>query len=64
MAKFEAKFWGTKEKRGQLKKVVENVEATDKSSVESLLYACGYMKVNGLKIREINERTCTVNNMD
>lgn len=53
MAKFEAKFWGTKEKRGQLKKVVENVEATDKSSVESLLYACGYMKINGLKIREI-----------
>lgn len=53
MAKFEAKFWGTKEKRGQLKKAVENVETADKCNVEELLYAAGYVKINDLKIREI-----------
>lgn len=55
MAKFEARFWGTKEKRGQLKKVVENVLAETRSEVENKLFMKGWVKINGLKIREANE---------
>jgi len=55
MAKFEAKFWGTQEKRGQLTKQKVNVTAAEKANVESKLLAMGWQKINGLKIREINE---------
>lgn len=55
MAKFEAKFWGTKEKRGQLAKEVEIVEATTRGEVEGKLYARGWLKINGFKSKRSKE---------
>lgn len=62
--KIEAKFWGTKEKRGQLAKEVEIVEATTRGEVEGKLYARGWLKINGLKVREAKNEPSTDNNMD
>lgn len=64
MAKFEAKFWGTKEKRGQLVKAVEIVEVASRGKVEDELYARGWMKINGLKVREAKNEPSADNNMD
>lgn len=52
MAKFEAKFWGTKEKRGQLVKAVELVETASRGNVLDRLYDRGWVRINGLKVRE------------
>jgi hypothetical protein len=57
-------FWGTKEKRGQLAKEVEIVEATTRGEVEGKLYARGWLKINGLKVREAKNEPSTDNNMD
>lgn len=64
MAKFEAKFWGTKEKRGQLVKAVEIVEAANRSNVLDRLYDRGWVRINGLKVRETKNEPSADNNMD
>lgn len=57
MAEFEAKFWGSKEKRGQIKKIAVIVEASARSEVEEKLRMKGWVKINGLKIRATNGKS-------
>lgn len=55
MSRFKVKFFGSKERKGQIVQVKMTVEALDKSMVEEVLrtkYA--YEKVNGLKITELS----------
>ena len=52
---YKAKFFGSKEERGQITKQMEYVEASSEEEVESKLRK-KYAKVNNLKIRQANEQ--------
>lgn len=52
---YKAKFFGSKEERGQITKQMEYVEASSEEEVESKLRK-KYAKVNNLKIRQTNEQ--------
>ena len=52
---YKAKFFGSKEERGQITKQMEYVEANSEEEVESKLRK-KYAKVNNLKIRQANEQ--------
>lgn len=43
---------------------MEIVEATTRGEVEGKLYARGWLKINGLKVREAKNEPSTDNNMD
>lgn len=51
---YKAKFFGSKEERGQITKQTEYVEANSEEEVESKVRNM-YEKVNNLKIRKVNE---------
>ena len=54
MKRFNVKFFGSKNRKEQIKQVKTVVQATNKSEVESVLrYKLGYEVINGLKIREV-----------
>jgi len=51
---YKAKFFGSKEERGQITKQTEYIEANSQEEVESKVRNM-YAKVNNLKIRQVNE---------
>lgn len=51
---YKAKFFGSKEERGQITKQTEYIDANSQEEVESKLRK-KYAKVNNLKIRQVNE---------
>lgn len=53
--RFKAKFFGSKEHKGQIEKQVVEVEAHSESDVENVLRRLGWRKINGLKIRVCSE---------
>jgi hypothetical protein len=54
MKRFNVKFFGSKNRKEQIKQVKTVVQATSKVEVESVLrYKLGYEVINGLKIREV-----------
>lgn len=54
MKRFNVKFFGSKNRKEQIKQVKTVVQATSKGEVESVLrYKLGYEVINGLKIREV-----------
>lgn len=54
-ARFRAKFFGSKEHKGQIEKQVVEVEAYSEADVENVLRRVGWQKINGLKIRVCSE---------
>lgn len=54
-ARFKAKFFGSKERKGQIEKQVTEVEAYSEADVENALRRAGWQKINGLKIRVCSE---------
>ena len=54
-ARFKAKFFGSKEYKGQIEKQVVEVEAYSEADVENVLRRMGWQKINGLKIRICSE---------
>ena len=53
MAIFKVKFFGSKNRKEQIKLVTMPVEAKSRSEVEAVLrHSEGYEVINGLKIRE------------
>ena len=54
-ARFKAKFFGSKEHKGQIEKQVVEVEAYSEADVENVLHRAGWQKINGLKIRVCSE---------
>lgn len=54
MKRFNVKFFGSKNRKEQIKQVKMVVQTTSKGEVESVLrYKLGYKVINGLKIREV-----------
>lgn len=54
MKRFNVKFFGSKNRKEQIKQIKMFVQATNKSEVESVLrHKLGYEVINGLKIREV-----------
>ena len=50
---YKVKFFGSKEKREQIKLVKAEVKAEDRSSVEEVLRRLhGWQVINGLKVRQ------------
>lgn len=53
MKKFKVKFFGSKNRKEQIKQVKTEVEAESRSKVEDILrHSYGYEVINGLKIHE------------
>lgn len=53
MKKFKVKFFGSKNRKEQIKQVKIEVEAESRSKVEDVLrHSYGYEVINGLKIHE------------
>lgn len=52
---FKVKFFGSKERKGQIEKQSLMVEAYSEADVESVLRRQGWQKINGLKVRLCNE---------
>lgn len=51
MALFKVKFFGSKNRKEQIKQVKMFVEASDRNKVEEILHnKCGYEVIHGLKI--------------
>lgn len=50
---FKAKFFGTKERKGQIKKQAEFVMAVSEDKVEDALRVTGWQTIHGLKIRKV-----------
>lgn len=50
---FKAKFFGTKERKGQIKKQAEFVMAVSEDKVEDALRLQGWQIIHGLKIRKV-----------
>lgn len=56
MKKFRAKFFGSKQRKEQIKQITLIVEAEEKGNIEDKLrYRYGYEVINGLKIREVED---------
>lgn len=52
--RFKVKFFGTKERKGQLQQVKMEIETYSREAVEDVLHnRYGYCKVNGLKVTEL-----------
>lgn len=53
MKKFKVKFFGSKNRKEQIKQVKTEVESESRSKVEDILrHSYGYEVINGLKIHE------------
>lgn len=53
LKKFKVKFFGSKNRKEQIKQVKMNVEAEKREKVEDvLIYQYGYEVINGLKIHD------------
>lgn len=50
---FKAKFFGTKERKGQIKQQSEFVMAASADKVEDALRLQGWQTIHGLKIRKV-----------
>lgn len=50
---FKAKFFGTKERKGKIKKQLEFVMAVSANKVEDALRLQGWKTIHGLKIRKV-----------
>lgn len=56
MKKFRIKFFGSKNRKEQIKQIKMYIQASNRSEVETLLrHKDGYEVVNGLKIREVED---------
>ena len=56
MKKFSIKFFGSKNRKEQIKQIKMYIQASNRSEVETLLrHKYGYEVVNGLKIREVKD---------
>ena len=53
MKTFKAKFFGSKQRKEQIKKQCEIVDANSSSDVETILRKMGWVNIHGLKIREL-----------
>ena len=51
--KYRVKFFGTQERKGQIVKQDFEIEAYPHQDIQELLYAKGWVKVNGLKVRQV-----------
>lgn len=50
---FKAKFFGTKERKGQIKQQATAVMAESEAKVEGALRLQGWQTIHGLKIRKV-----------
>lgn len=55
MKKFKVKFFGSKEKKEQIKQTKMELEANNEASVEEVLRRNGWRVINGLKIKEVKD---------
>lgn len=53
MKTFKAKFFGSKDRKKQISKQSETVEADSSAEVEAILLLRGWVIIHGLKIREV-----------
>ena len=50
--KYKIKFFGSKNKKEQIKLIRMDIDAPNRNSVRQILIDFGYVVINGLKIRE------------
>lgn len=55
LKRFKCKFFGSKERKGQITQQTSFVTTYDRVMVEDILRSQGWVKINGLKIRECEE---------
>ena len=56
MKKFSIKFFGSKNRKEQIKQIKMFIQVPNRSEVETLLrHKYGYEVINGLKIREVED---------
>lgn len=55
LKRFKCKFFGSKERKGQITQQTVFVTTYDRAMVEDVLRNQGWIKINGLKIRECEE---------
>ncbi len=55
LKRFKCKFFGSKERKGQITQQTVFVTTYDRAMVEDVLRNQGWVKINGLKIRECEE---------
>lgn len=55
LKRFKCKFFGSKERKGQITQQTVFVTTCDRAMVEDVLRNQGWIKINGLKIRECEE---------
>lgn len=55
LKRFKCKFFGSKERKGQITQQTFFVTTYDRVMVEDILRSQGWVKINGLKIRECEE---------
>ena len=55
LKRFKCKFFGSKEHKGQITQQTFFVTTYDRAMVEDVLRNQGWIKINGLKIRECEE---------
>lgn len=53
--RFKCRFFGSKERKGQITRQTVFVTTYDRAMVEEVLNNQGWIKINGLKIRECEE---------
>lgn len=53
--RFKCRFFGSKDRRGQITQQTVYVTTYDRSGVETALVRQGWIKINGLKVRECEE---------
>jgi hypothetical protein len=55
LKRFKCKFFGSRERKGQITQQTSFVTTYDRAMVEDVLRNQGWVKINGLKIRECEE---------
>lgn len=55
LKRFKCKFFGSRERKGQITQQTSFVTTYDCAMVEDVLRNQGWVKINGLKIRECEE---------
>ena len=55
LKRFKCKFFGSKERKGQITQQAVFVTTYDRAMVEDVLRNQGWIKINSLKIRECEE---------
>lgn len=55
LKRFKCKFFGSRERKGQITQQTSFVTTYDRTMVEDVLRNQGWVKINGLKIRECEE---------